>query len=175
MRYPSDLTDAQWRLVEALMPKPRADKGRPRTYAWREIVNAVFYLARGGCSWRMLPHDFPPWKTVSYYFYTWRDAGVWDRLHDHLRLDVRALEQREPTPGAAVLDSQTVKTTERGGPKGYDAGEKNRRPQAAPAGRHPRSDLGLGGAAGRRAGPRRRPLAARSPHSEPAAAGGHPG
>jgi putative transposase len=82
----------------------------------------------------MLPHDFPPWKTVSYYFYTWRDAGVWERLHHVLRVDLRTLDGREPTPSACVVDSQSVKTTESGGPKGYDAGKKNRRPQAAPAG-----------------------------------------
>jgi putative transposase len=134
MRYPSDLTDAQWKCVCELLPKPRAGKGRPRTYPRREIVNAIFYLARGGCSWRMLPHDFPPWKTISYYFYTWRDAGVWQQVHEHLRLDVRMLEQRSVTPSAAILDSQSVKTTESGGPKGYDAGKKNRRPQAASVG-----------------------------------------
>jgi putative transposase len=134
MRYPSDLTDAQWKRVQPLLPQPRADKGRPRTYPLREIVNAIFYLARGGCSWRMLPHDFPPWKTISYYFYTWRDAGVWEQLHAQLRIDVRMLEDRPATPSAAVLDSQSVKTTESGGPKGYDAGKKNRRPQAAFAG-----------------------------------------
>src|SRR5271170_7386514 len=101
-RYPSDLTDAQWKRVCELLPKPRADKGRPRTYPLREIVNAIFYLARGGCSWRMLPHDFPPWKTISYYFYTWRDAGVWEQVHEHLRIDVRMLEQRPATPSAAI-------------------------------------------------------------------------
>lgn len=129
--YPSDLTDLQWDNIEHLFPRPRTRAGRPRTYPVREIVNAVFYLARSGCAWRMLPHDFPPWKTVSYYFYTWRDKGVWEGLHGVLRADIRRLEEREDTPSAAVLDSQSVKTTEAGGPKGYDAGKKNRRPQAA--------------------------------------------
>ena len=76
-RYPSDLSDLQWSNIADLFPQPRGPAGRHRTYPVREIVNAVLYLARGGCAWRMLPHDFPPWKTVSYYFYTWRDRGVW--------------------------------------------------------------------------------------------------
>jgi putative transposase len=130
-RYPSDLTDLQWSNIEHLFPQPTGKTGRPRTYAVREIVNAIFYLARSGCAWRMLPHDFPPWKTISYYFYTWRDRGVWEEIHAILRVDTREIDGRAATPSAAVLDSQSVKTTEAGGPRGYDAGKKNRRPQAA--------------------------------------------
>jgi len=126
-RYPSDLTDAQWHNIAHLFPQGDGRRGRPRTYPVRQIVNAILYLAQSGCSWRRLPHDFPPWKTVSYYFYTWRDQGVWERVHASLRQSLRVLDGREPTSSADILDSQSVKTREASNPKRYNGGKKNRR------------------------------------------------
>jgi len=113
-RYPTDLTDREWALLAPLIPEPRPG-GRPRSVDLREVLNAIFYLLRTGCSWRMLPHDLPPWGTVHYYFRRWRIDGVWVRIHDALRDDARARAGRPAQPTQLILDSQSVKTTEKGG------------------------------------------------------------
>jgi transposase len=130
MSYPTDLSDAQWRLIAHLVPEPKFG-GRPAKYRRREIVNAVLYQTRNGGSWRSMPHDLPPYRIVFHYFRIWQRDGTWDRIHDALRSRVRQQAGKTPKPSAGILDSQTVKTTEQGGPSGFDAGKKNRRPQAA--------------------------------------------
>ena len=113
-RYPSDLTDAQWRLLEPMLPSCKPG-GRPRKHDLRDIMDAIRYVPRGGIAWRALPHEYPPWPTVSVYCRAWQRDGTWERLNDALRDLVRQRAGRHPQPSAAILDSQSARTTEKGG------------------------------------------------------------
>jgi len=141
--YPSDVTDKEWAILEPLLPAAKPG-GRPQEIERREIVNGILYVLRSGCPWRLLPHDLPNWSTVYLYFREWKQAGIWEQVNTALRREVRVSLGRNPEPSAAILDSQSIKTSSvRGDARGYDGGKKNSGQKTASAGRYARPlDLG---------------------------------
>src|ERR687895_2480434 len=131
-RYPTDLTDAEWRCIEPYIRSPNR-RGRPRIHSLRRVLDAAFYLLRSGCAWRLLPRDFPPWRVVYYWFRKWRIEGTFEHLNAELRERLRELSGRNAQPSAGIVDSQFAKTTGVGGEqRGYDGGKKVRGILSAP-------------------------------------------
>src|SRR6266516_2091455 len=131
--YPSDMTDIEWEIIGKEVPKARKG-GRKRTVNIREILNAIFYVLDNGIKWRSLPHDYPKWQTVYWYFNQWSQDGTIERVHKKLRKITRAVAGRQPEETVGIIDSQTVKTTEDAKSKGYDAGKKNKGTKKTPVG-----------------------------------------
>jgi putative transposase len=121
--YSTTLTDAEWELVRPLLPPP-SGTGRPRQHSLRRLLDAIFYAVRAGHAWRLLPYEWPPWKTVYHYFRQWRLDGTWEAIHTALRESLRRRVGRDPQPSAAIIDSQSAKSSEQGGPRGFDGGKK---------------------------------------------------
>jgi putative transposase len=126
-RYPTDLTNEEWDQIKSLVPAPKSERGkrgRPTKLDRRSLLNAIFYVVRSGCAWRLVPHEFGPWQTVYGYFRAWSQDWTWTFIHDVLRDCVRKSEGRTVAPTAAIVDSQSIKTPDQAGDRGYDAGKK---------------------------------------------------